>query len=112
MGAILQHTQVLRDPKADQAAKGEALRFLTHFVADVHQPLHVSHSHDNGESDQAGELVWYDKAPEGKRLQAGCPRRGVSKATLKQGWNPTSRLCLNGRGGSMVLSTQVEGERA
>jgi hypothetical protein len=30
---------VLKDPKADTAAKAEALRFVVHFVGDLHQPL-------------------------------------------------------------------------
>ncbi len=51
MAAILKYAGVLRDPTADRAAKAEALRFLAHFVADVHQPLHVSHAHDKGGND-------------------------------------------------------------
>jgi len=51
VAAILKYAHVLREPKADRAAKAEALRFLTHFVADVHQPLHVSHAHDKGGND-------------------------------------------------------------
>jgi len=39
---------VLRDPKAPHAAKIEALRFLIHFVGDLHQPLHAADRHDKG----------------------------------------------------------------
>jgi hypothetical protein len=39
---------VLRDPKAQHAAKLEALRFLIHFVGDLHQPLHAADRHDKG----------------------------------------------------------------
>ena len=39
---------VLRDPKAEHAAKLEALRFLIHFVGDLHQPLHAADRHDKG----------------------------------------------------------------
>jgi hypothetical protein len=39
---------VLRDPKAPHAAKIEALRFLIHFVGDLHQPLHAADRRDKG----------------------------------------------------------------
>jgi hypothetical protein len=39
---------VLRDPKAPHAAKVEALRFLIHFVGDLHQPLHAADRRDKG----------------------------------------------------------------
>lgn len=39
---------VLRDPKAHQADKRRALRFLVHLVGDIHQPLHVADDHDRG----------------------------------------------------------------
>jgi nuclease S1 len=31
---------VLSNPRADQAAKTEALKFVVHFIGDMHQPLH------------------------------------------------------------------------
>ena len=39
---------VLRDPHAPHAAQAEALRFLIHFVGDLHQPLHAADRHDKG----------------------------------------------------------------
>jgi len=39
---------VLRDPAASQAAKAEALKFVVHFVGDLHQPLHDEDNHDKG----------------------------------------------------------------
>ena len=39
---------LLRDPRAPFAARQEALRFLIHFVGDLHQPLHASDRHDKG----------------------------------------------------------------
>jgi hypothetical protein len=38
----------LRDPAASQAAKAEALKFVAHFVGDLHQPLHDEDNHDKG----------------------------------------------------------------
>jgi len=38
----------LADPNLSRARHIEALRFLAHFVADVHQPLHVGRDRDRG----------------------------------------------------------------
>jgi hypothetical protein len=39
---------LLRDPRASRAAKLDAFRFLIHFVADLHQPLHAADRRDKG----------------------------------------------------------------
>ena len=39
---------LLRDARAPRAARLEAFRFLIHFVADLHQPLHAADRHDKG----------------------------------------------------------------
>ncbi len=39
---------MLADPRASKPARTEALLFLIHFVADVHQPLHAADRHDKG----------------------------------------------------------------
>jgi len=46
--AIGRFTKVLQDPQSSQEQKVEALRFLVHFVGDVHQPLHVGRRADRG----------------------------------------------------------------
>ena len=60
-GDILEAMQrfeaVLRDPQASRQAKQEALRFLVHFVGDVHQPLHVGRRADHGGNSIA--VVWF-----------------------------------------------------
>jgi len=38
----------LRDPATTKAAKAEALKFVVHFVGDLHQPLHDEDNHDKG----------------------------------------------------------------
>jgi hypothetical protein len=38
IGKTEQSLAVLKDPKADQATKAEALKFVIHFVGDMHQP--------------------------------------------------------------------------
>ena len=40
--------KILAYKRAPQAARAEALRFLIHFVADLHQPLHAADKADQG----------------------------------------------------------------
>ena len=46
--AIAQFSAVLKDRARPRAERAEALRFVVHFVVDVHQPLHVSRVSDGG----------------------------------------------------------------
>jgi hypothetical protein len=46
--AIMDQLTVLRAPGIDPQKKAEALRFLIHFVGDVHQPLHATTNNDQG----------------------------------------------------------------
>ena len=46
-GAIVNYTNILMDASSHNASV-EALKFLTHFVGDIHQPLHASRTTDRG----------------------------------------------------------------
>lgn len=46
--AIARFSAVLKDPQASRQDKQEALKFLVHFVGDIHQPLHVGRRADRG----------------------------------------------------------------
>jgi hypothetical protein len=46
--AIVLHIGTLRHPKASAADKAQALKFLGHFVGDIHQPLHAGRAEDRG----------------------------------------------------------------
>jgi hypothetical protein len=46
--SLYRNEDILRDPKAKKEDKVEALRFLVHFLADLHQPLHVGLEEDRG----------------------------------------------------------------
>lgn len=46
--AIRHYAKVLLDPAASALEKAEALKFLGHFVGDLHQPLHAGHPGDLG----------------------------------------------------------------
>ena len=43
---------VLGDPRSAQEARRDALKFVLHFVADLHQPLHCEDNHDKGGNTQ------------------------------------------------------------
>ncbi|HEX6901890.1 MAG TPA: S1/P1 nuclease [Thermoanaerobaculia bacterium] len=57
--AMQRFEAVLRDPQAAPQAKREALRFLVHFVGDVHQPLHVGRRDDRGGN--SIEVTWFSE---------------------------------------------------
>lgn len=48
VGAIDAQLAVLADPGQPLAARRQALKFVVHFVGDVHQPLHAGFGHDKG----------------------------------------------------------------
>ena len=48
IAAIATDQRVLANPAASADARAEALRFLVHFLGDLHQPLHVGDNHDRG----------------------------------------------------------------
>lgn len=49
--ALSRFVAVLRGNSASPEAKIEALKFIVHFVADLHQPLHCADNHDRGGND-------------------------------------------------------------
>ncbi len=57
--AIQRFEKILRDPQADQQSKAVALKFLVHFVGDVHQPLHVGRRGDRGGNDII--VLWFSE---------------------------------------------------
>jgi hypothetical protein len=48
VAAIDHERLVLADPKASRNERAEALRFLIHFMGDLHQPLHDADNDDRG----------------------------------------------------------------
>lgn len=46
--AIATHIGILRDPRAAAADTAAAVKFLGHFVGDIHQPLHAGRAEDRG----------------------------------------------------------------
>lgn len=52
--AISRFQQVLANHQTNTEARVEALKFLVHFVGDIHQPLHCAERHN----DHGGNMVW------------------------------------------------------
>lgn len=48
IAAINHFNELLRDKTSMPEVKNEALKFIVHFVADLHQPLHCADDHDRG----------------------------------------------------------------
>lgn len=48
VGQIDRDISILKDKSLVKPVRAEALRFLIHFVGDVHQPLHCGDNHDRG----------------------------------------------------------------
>jgi hypothetical protein len=46
--AVLRCEQTLKSPATSRKEKKEALKFITHFIGDLHQPMHVSQAEDKG----------------------------------------------------------------
>ncbi len=57
IAAIEHDRQVLADAAAPRNRRAEALRFLIHFMGDLHQPLHVGDNRDRGGNDRAVNLL-------------------------------------------------------
>lgn len=60
--AISAEVRVLRDSKSAAQAKADALRYVIHFVGDLHQPLHTTTNDDRGGN--CVPVVLFDEAPE------------------------------------------------
>jgi hypothetical protein len=48
VSALEAQFRILKDPRASAAARADALRFVIHFVGDIHQPLHDTTNNDEG----------------------------------------------------------------
>ena len=60
VGAVNRFRRVAGDPGAPGRERAEALKYLIHFVADMHQPLHVGDRGDRGGNDT--RVTWRGKA--------------------------------------------------
>ena len=68
--ALTEQVRVLRDSSSSAQAKADALRFIIHFVGDIHQPLHAITNNDMGGN--CVPVTFFGQAPQegppGRRL--------------------------------------------
>jgi S1/P1 Nuclease len=67
-GAIADQLAILRLKHASAQQRGAALRFLIHFVGDIHQPLHDTTNNDRGGN--CVPIAFFDKMPMETNAQA------------------------------------------
>jgi len=51
IAALEQQTALLADRKQPLEVRSQALKFVVHFVGDIHQPMHAGYAHDKGGND-------------------------------------------------------------
>ena len=49
--ALKTQTAILGDRSRPDAERAQALKFVVHFVGDIHQPMHAGYGHDKGGND-------------------------------------------------------------
>jgi hypothetical protein len=59
--ALAAQVQVLKDPSSSPRSKADAIRFIIHFVGDLHQPLHAITNNDEGGN--CVPVTFFGKAP-------------------------------------------------
>jgi hypothetical protein len=61
--AIEEQRAILKDKSADSLKRAEAIRYLVHFVGDMHQPLHAITNADNGGNCVAVKYFHHEPLP-------------------------------------------------
>jgi nuclease S1 len=112
IAAIASDTKILADSAASPAARAEALRFLVHFVGDLHQPLHVADNGDRGGNRQAvyflGDSMNLHRVWDGELIKS----LGLSEASyLDQLSREMDTLDLDGLARGTIVDWAMEGHR-
>jgi hypothetical protein len=80
--AIEEQRAILKDKSADPLKRAEAIRYLIHFVGDMHQPLHAITNADNGGNCVAVKYFRHEPLP-----NALHPEREDYSPNLHQIWD-------------------------
>jgi hypothetical protein len=80
--AIEEQRAILKDTSADPVKRAEAIRYLIHFVGDMHQPLHATNNADNGGNCVAVKYLHHDPLP-----NPAHPEREDYSPNLHQIWD-------------------------
>jgi hypothetical protein len=78
--ALARELQILRNRSATAQARADALRFVIHFVGDLHQPLHATTNNDRGGN--CLPVAFFGRAP-----QETNPRREDYSPNLHEVWD-------------------------
>jgi hypothetical protein len=79
---IEEQRAILKDKSADSLKRAEAIRYLVHFVGDMHQPLHVLNNGDNGGNCVAVKYLHHEPLPNPQH-----PEREDYSPNLHQIWD-------------------------
>ncbi|HET7930523.1 MAG TPA: S1/P1 nuclease [Rhodanobacteraceae bacterium] len=121
VAAIEKYSAILADRSNSDAERAEALAFLVHFVADVHQPLHAGYRDDAGGNDVQvrwdGEgtnlhRVWDSLLLDSAQLSAADYTRKLQAETMPvvAGGTPAQwaeESCRIDRGGGVYPASRV-----
>lgn len=85
---IAYYAEILRSERASKAQRAEALRFLAHFIGDVHQPLHAGLREDRGGND-IDDLGMLEFTPDKQRANLHALWDGgfVAITEAREGWD-------------------------
>lgn len=78
--ALAAQIGILQDLNATAQARADALRFIIHFVGDIHQPLHATTNNDLGGN--CVPVTFFDRAP-----QETNPQRETYAPNLHEIWD-------------------------
>ena len=84
IGAIDKQRAILADPGQPLSARRDALKFVVHFVGDIHQPMHANNRKDKGSNDFQISLRT-DQPPEAYNRERYVD--GVMGSNLHQIWD-------------------------
>lgn len=79
---IEEQRAILKDKSADSLKRAEAVRYLIHFVGDMHQPLHTINNADNGGNCVPVKYLHYEPLPNPQH-----PEREEYSPNLHQIWD-------------------------
>jgi hypothetical protein len=115
ISAIATERADLADPSTSAPARAEALRFLVHFIGDLHQPLHTADNSDRGGTKR---IVWLGadstdlhKVWDGQLLERSGVSPSSDAAYLEALRRMMDTLDLSALESGTVLDWAMEGHR-
>jgi hypothetical protein len=112
IAAIEQERHLLADPAASPEERAEALRFLIHFMGDLHQPLHVGDNGDRGGNQRAviflGHATDLHKVWDGEMIDSSVVNKEEYFESLRR---RMSSLDLRALEAGTVVDWAMEGHR-